>query len=107
MDISGILLLKRPNDKWNLPKNDYASLEYFEGEKPTLEQLQQWEGEFLEHKENNEYKLKRKREYPEIGEQLDAIWKYLLSVRVSGEVLDDETNAMLGKIVAVKTKHPK
>lgn len=49
----------------------------------------------------------RKHEYPEIGDQLDAIWSELNSRRLKGEKLVQEADDMLGEILAVKNKHPK
>jgi len=44
----------------------------------------------------NLYKVERAKEYPPIGDQLDALWK--------GGV---EAEAMLAKVQAVKAKYPK
>ena len=43
----------------------------------------------------------RKRDYPTVGDQLDAIWKELTPV------VDGEADVMKKKIEAVKVKHPK
>lgn len=50
------------------------------------------------------YAEARRTEYPEIGEQLDAIWKALES---SGLNLPPETSAMLARVNGVKAKFPK
>ena len=47
-------------------------------------------------KDPNAYIAKRQREYPAIGDQLDALWK-------GGEAAAE----MLAKVQAVKTKFPK
>lgn len=44
----------------------------------------------------------RAAEYPPIGDQLDAIWQAL-----AGQKLPKETQDMLERIDAVKTKYPK
>jgi len=44
----------------------------------------------------NEYKAKRAKEYPSIGDQLDALWKG-----------GDAATEMLAKVQAVKAKYPK
>lgn len=51
-----------------------------------------------------DYAQARKAEYPDVGDQLDAIWAALA---VSGLNLPAETNAMLARIGTVKTKFPK
>jgi len=43
----------------------------------------------------------RKHDYPDIGDQLDAIWKQLTPAPGS------EAEAMKAKITAIKTKYPK
>ena len=54
-----------------------------------------------------EYKVKRQEEYPDIGDQLDVIWKYLNQKRLGGENLPQEADNMLGGILAIKNKHQK
>lgn len=49
------------------------------------------------------YKLDRKKSYPEIGEQLDAIWKFIATL----DPLDENTKIMYNKIVDIKQKFPK
>jgi len=53
------------------------------------------------------YKQNRREDYPEIGDQLDAIWKEFSKRRDGGEILPPETDVMLTDILATKTKHPK
>ena len=45
--------------------------------------------------------------YPPLGDQLDAIWKQLNYDRLNGRDLVEDADAILGKILAVKAKHPK
>ena len=52
--------------------------------------------EAMQSFENSLYGAKRQKEYPPIGDQLDALWK-------GGE----EAAAMLAKVQAVKAKYPK
>lgn len=49
----------------------------------------------------------RRQEYPDIGDQLDAIWKQLNQDRMGGEALIQEADDRLNEILAVKQKHPK
>lgn len=51
-----------------------------------------------------DYAEARRTEYPEIGEQLDAILKAL---EFSGLNLPPETSAMLARVNGVKAKFPK
>jgi len=49
----------------------------------------------------------RKAEYPDIGDQLDIIWKQFKAQKDSGISLADETNTMIDKIFSVKEKYKK
>ena len=53
------------------------------------------------------YKRRRREDYPTIEEQLDAIWKQLNQDRLNGRALIQEADDMLGRVLAVKAKHPK
>lgn len=53
------------------------------------------------------YKSDRFNEYPEIGDQLDAIWKQFNQYRLSGDPLISEADDLLNQILAVKNKFPK
>lgn len=53
------------------------------------------------------YQKKRFNEYPEMGDQLDVIWKDFLNKRQNGETLSPEVDTMLSRIVSVKQKYPK
>lgn len=48
----------------------------------------------------------RRRAYPPIGDQLDAIWKALNQQRLDGVNLPQEADDMLGRILAVKRDIP-
>lgn len=86
--------------KWSKEKGNFIALWKVEGlRKPTELEL----SEIHKKITDKEYILKRKLEYPEIGDQLDAIWKELNT----RECLTSEADNMLNKIVSVKEKHPK
>jgi hypothetical protein len=54
------------------------------------------------------YKEKRMAEYPDIGDQLDAIWKQLTAMRESNSLtLITEAESILLEIEAVKLGNPK
>ena len=57
--------------------------------------------------DNRSYQEKRLDEYPNIGDQLDALWKELSYRRLKGEDLTADADAMLGKILSVKKQYPK
>lgn len=50
---------------------------------------------------------KRAAAYPEIGDQLDAILKWVVSERFKGEELPQDLDDILGQWSAVKKKYPK
>ncbi len=49
----------------------------------------------------------RQKEYPALGDQLDAIWKQLNTDRLNGKDLISEADSLLGAVLAVKAKYPK
>jgi len=49
----------------------------------------------------------RRQAYPAIGDQLDAIWKQFNQDRLDGKAMIQETDDLLGQILAVKAAHPK
>ncbi len=49
----------------------------------------------------------RRKAYPPIGDQLDAIWKQLNQDRLGGKALIQEADDRLGEILGVKAAHPK
>jgi hypothetical protein len=53
------------------------------------------------------YMLQRQRAYPAIGDQLDAIWKFLNQHRLAGHDLPSDADTMLGQVLAVKKQYPK
>lgn len=50
---------------------------------------------------------KRASEYPDIGDQLDAIYKLAESLRQQGSSLPDDVLTWLDQCKAVKQKYPK
>lgn len=51
----------------------------------------------------SDYREKRRKAYPDIGDQLDAMWKMLSAVNPK----TPEAEAMLAEVQAVKAKYPK
>lgn len=63
--------------------------------------------EFYEKPEES-YPLRRMKEYPMPGEQLDALWKLVIFWQESHSLpFTKDADAMLQRIRAVKAKHPK
>lgn len=60
-----------------------------------------------EQNKAEEYKEQRKKEYPPVGDQLDAIWMELNLRRLNGDTLHQQADDILGQILAVKNKYPK
>lgn len=48
----------------------------------------------------------RREGYPSIGDQLGAVFDYLNQERLNGKNLPASCDHVLGKILAVKKKHP-
>jgi len=53
------------------------------------------------------YQRERAAAYPPIGDQLDAIWKQLNAMRMSGQNLVVDADRVLGEVLAVKKRYPK
>ena len=53
------------------------------------------------------YKEARAREYPPVGDQLDAILHQLNNMRLQGVSMVQPVDDIIGKWLAVKQKHPK
>jgi len=74
---------------------------------PTQQDIDSWEAEWKDAMDAIAYKDKRKVEYPDIGDQLDAIWMQLNKDRLEGKNFIQDADDMLGEILGVKAKHPK
>ncbi len=84
--------------EWNLPDPQ-----------PTQAELAQAETVHLAAQAKVAYKELRKREYPDVGEQMDALWKRAESAGLVADpaAAEGTPEKMLADINAVKTKHPK
>lgn len=54
-----------------------------------------------------DYAAKRRAEYPQVGDQLDQVWKVIEALKSRGTQLPAEADAMLGSIQATKARYPK
>ena len=60
-----------------------------------------------EQEQKERIRAARKDSYPPIGDQLDAILKWITSERLQGEDLPQDLDNIIGQWAAVKRKHPK
>ncbi|MEC9292261.1 MAG: hypothetical protein VX730_07670 [Pseudomonadota bacterium] len=74
---------------------------------PTLEELAPYVMQAEAEHNATVYKTERKKAYPDMGEQLDAIWKGFAALEASGTTLDAYTSGMLETVQAVKSMYPK
>lgn len=68
------------------------------------------DGKFIDPPKEYDYKNERlngKVRYAPIGEQLDAIWKFINAQRLDGIDLPKETDNQLNHVLHVKKTHPK
>lgn len=54
-----------------------------------------------------DYRKKRIEDYPDIGDQLDALWKQLAVSREGGALLVPSADLMLNRIIEVKERYQK
>lgn len=92
---SDALLSLRPNSEFVIRGETIEWLDT-ENSQPTESEIQTEITRLQAEYDANAYKTNRKREYPAIGDQLDALYK-------AGAFPDD----MAAKIKAVKDKYPK
>jgi uncharacterized coiled-coil DUF342 family protein len=98
MNISNALFSKYKGCEWSMNNEDYSTLEWFSDNipKPTEEELIEECERLQEEYAATEYQRQRAPEYPDIKDQLDAIWK-------GGDAYEE----MLARVMEVKTKYPK
>ena len=63
------------------------------------------DGALVDYERPKAYDERRREQYPLVGDQLDAIWKYLAAQQPKN--LPDDTAAMLEQILSVKDANPK
>ena len=79
----------------------------YDVDQPSEEQLSSIDDALQQQADEKKYYEDRAREYPLIGDQLDAIWKQFNAMRLAGDNLVQDADDMLGKILSVKNMHPK
>ena len=104
-DINYILFHIRPGAKWT--QKDGKIIKWSddnEQPQPTEEEIEKGKKD-LEHQwKVNEYKRLRKKEYPEIGDQLDALWHDIDDGKLGA---DAKTGTWYLAVKTVKDKYPK
>lgn len=58
------------------------------------------------HHKTNDYAERRKREYPAIGDQLDAVFKLAQHLRDKGQELPPDVDRWVDQCESVKQKYP-
>jgi uncharacterized coiled-coil DUF342 family protein len=99
MNIAEALQSLRPGAQWSINSFDYEGLIWFDENElppPTEEELQAEIERLQEEYAAKEYQRQRAPEYPDIKDQLDAIWK-------GGDAYEE----MLARVMEVKAKYPK
>ncbi len=98
IDLTRALFSLYPSAKWTLNGDTYEGLTWLSDdvEKPTESVLLAECARIQAEYDAKEYQRQRAKEYPPIGDQLDALWK--------GGAAAEE---MLATVMAVKAKYPK
>jgi uncharacterized coiled-coil DUF342 family protein len=99
MDITNALQTLRPGASWSILGEDYDNLVWSDENElppPTEEEVNQEIERLQAEYAAKEYQRQRAPEYPDIKDQLDAIWK-------GGDAYEE----MLARVMEVKAKYPK
>ncbi len=107
IDFNNVLPMFMPSVQWTLPgsgtdRERYDNLEILDGtEKPTFEQIEQWQLEYESYQSSTEYQRLRKSEYPSIEDMVPALWERVVEGRPEySDSLEEERQA-------IKAKYPK
>lgn len=99
MGIVQALFSLRPGARWDLNGDTYKGLVWYDENQlppPTEEEVNQEIERLQAEYVAKEYQRQRAPEYPDIKDQLDAIWK-------GGDAYEE----MLARVMEVKAKYPK
>ena len=97
--IAQALVKLRPGSSWEVIGDDvYENINWKDTvqTKPTKQEVEDKVAELIQARKDIQYQRDRRKEYPPIGDQLDALWKG-----------GDAAAEMLAKVQAIKTKYPK
>jgi len=113
MNISQSIQLLHPTLEFGL---DYIVEDHGKGQvltwfnkdisKPTQEELEQAWVDLQPKLVIEEMRRKRKPEYPDMGDQMDAVIKHFNWRRMQGDPLIQELDDIVNKCLAVKAKYP-
>lgn len=78
-----------------------------EQDQPSDSDIAAKEAELQAEQDATQYRRNRATEYPEIGDQLDALLKHLNYRRTQGDELVQELDDIIGAWLSVKSRHPK
>lgn len=79
----------------------------FPGGIPSDEDIDTWKTEYDAHISATAYIEKRLDAYPNIGDQLDAVWKQLNQDRLNGHAMIQQVDDMIASVLKVKSDNPK
>lgn len=97
--IAQALVKLRPGSSWEVIGDDvYENINWKDTvqSKPTKQEVEDKVAELIQARIDTQYQRDRRKEYPPIGDQLDALWKG-----------GDAAAEMLAKVQAIKNKYPK
>jgi len=96
--IASALQSLRPGAQWSLNGDNYDGIDWLDTQqtKPSEAEVNAEVARLLAAHRAKEYARNRAKEYPPIGDQLDAMWKG-----------GDAAAEMLSQVQAVKAKYPK
>ena len=104
MDITKALEHGWPHTEWSCGET-YESIVFHEGKKPTETEVKNAWDAYKQKRDDNAYIEARAKEYPNVGDQLDAIMKW-----VAGEneiTVTPELKSIAMQCMSVKAKYPK
>ncbi len=105
--IDAILAIKS-DAKVAVRGDDVDRIEWIDGETPiSKSDILAKQTELQTEYDAQEYARNRKPEYPDIGDQLDALLKHLNYRRTQGDELVQDLDDIIASWLSVKSKYPK
>lgn len=108
IDYYTALRFKFPKAEFEITKyGSYDGLKWLSRDivKPSEEDVVRFWAEYKSHVEKTKYKELRRKEYPEISDQLDAIMKWIATENVAS--VPAELKSIATTCMSVKAKYPK
>ena len=107
MDLHKAIKHLHPDAEFSLNDNDYDQLVWMSKDidKPSESEVANAWDSYIADRDAVAYKEKRAKEYPDIGDQLDAIMKWAFT---ENEItLPDELKSLAAQCMSIKSKYPK